>query len=168
MALGTVVGSTEQIGLVPPGAQTPNVKAPAGWVTSAASPGRSEQLLLLSARSEAALAEMTAQLADRLEADPGLPLPDVAFTLASGRTVFRHRRAVVARDGAEAVAALRGFDPARVSTAADSQEPRRRPVVFLFPGQGAQFPGMGEELYRREAVFRAEVDRCAELLAPHL
>ncbi len=36
MALGTVVGSTEQIGLVPPGAQTPNVKAPAGWVNARA------------------------------------------------------------------------------------------------------------------------------------
>ncbi len=148
-------------------------EAPAGWAISAtsarsASPGRSEQLLLLSARSKAALAERTVQLADRLEADPGLALADVAYTLAAGRTVFRHRRAVVARDGAEAVAALRGLDPARVSTAADSQEPRRRPVVFLFPGQGAQFPGMGEELYRGETVFRAEVDRCAELLAPHL
>jgi phthiocerol/phenolphthiocerol synthesis type-I polyketide synthase E len=140
-------------------------EAPPPLATSASRPA---QLLLLSARTLAALEESTARLADRLEADPALPLPDVAYTLAAGRTVFRHRRALVARDTAEAVGLLRGLDPARVLTVADSQEPRKRPVVFLFPGQGAQFPGMGEELYRKEAVFREEVDRCSELLLPHL
>ena len=41
-------------------------------------------------------------------------------------------------------------------------------VVFLFPGVGDQYPGMGRGLYEAEEVFRAEVDRCAELLLPHL
>ena len=42
------------------------------------------------------------------------------------------------------------------------------PVVFLFPGQGAQYPDMGRGLYETEEVFRDEVDRCAEILRPHL
>ncbi len=36
----------------------------------------------------------------------------------------------------------------------------------MFPGQGAQYPGMGAELYRTEPTFRADVDRCAEILKP--
>ena len=43
-----------------------------------------------------------------------------------------------------------------------------RPVVFLFPGLGDQHAGMARDLYEAEPVFRAEVDRCAEKLAPLL
>ena len=41
-------------------------------------------------------------------------------------------------------------------------------VTFLFSGPGSQYPGMGRGLYESEPVFRAEVDRCAEHLAPRL
>ena len=43
-----------------------------------------------------------------------------------------------------------------------------QPVTFLFPGQGSQHIFMGRELYNEEPVFRREIDRCAELLKPHL
>ena len=38
----------------------------------------------------------------------------------------------------------------------------------MFPGQGAQYVRMARELYEDEPVFRDAVDRCAELLEPHL
>ena len=41
-------------------------------------------------------------------------------------------------------------------------------VYFLFPGQGSQHPNMAREIYETEPVFREAVDRCAELLRPHL
>jgi acyl transferase domain-containing protein len=44
----------------------------------------------------------------------------------------------------------------------------RRPVAFLFPGVGDHYPQMGRGLYEAEPVFRAEVDRCAELLRPSI
>ncbi|OAI57220.1 hypothetical protein AYO50_00290 [Acidobacteria bacterium SCGC AG-212-P17] len=43
-------------------------------------------------------------------------------------------------------------------------ELRNRPVVFMFPGGGTQYPGMGRELYRQERVFRESFDKCTELL----
>jgi amino acid adenylation domain-containing protein len=130
-------------------------------------PSRPWQLLLLSARTESALRQAAENLAGHLEAQPDLDpagLADVAFTLEAGRKAFDQRLAVVARTPADAAEALR--DPSRSAAGRRSAEPA--PVAFLFPGQGAQEPGMGAALYRDEPVYRAEVDRCAEALLPHL
>ncbi len=129
-------------------------------------PAREWQLLPLSARSAAALDATARNLARHLETRPGLPLPDVAFTLQVGRGTFGHRRAVYCRDRGEAIAALRGERVERVlSGVADRRD---RPVAFLFPGQGAQQVDMGRELLATEPVFRAELESCAEILRPLL
>lgn len=120
------------------------------------------QLLALSARTPTALDSQAARLADRLEAG-GLDLADVAYTLQTGRKEFAHRRAMVCSGGADAVAALRQGLGASGWFAGSE-----RPVVFLFPGLGDHYLDMGHELYAAEPVFAAEVDRCAELLRPHL
>jgi amino acid adenylation domain-containing protein len=127
---------------------------------------RPHQLLLLSAKSAAALERSTARLADHLRRSPGLDLPDVAFTLTHGRKAFQHRRALLASDLGDAAVALETLDPERLLTTAP--EPGDRPVAFLFPGQGAQYPGMGRGLYEAEPAFRADVDLCCRLLLPHL
>jgi amino acid adenylation domain-containing protein len=116
------------------------------------------QVLPLSARSEAALAVATEQLAAHLEAAPGLPLADVAYTLAVGRKAHAFRRAVVAGNAAEAIAALRGSDSAwRASGHVDSRAPQ---LVLMFPGQGAQYAGMGRNLHANDPVFAAAFDAC--------
>ncbi len=132
-------------------------------------PSRPWQLLLLSARTEAALERVTTNLAKHLRQRPDLApeeLADVAHTLQAGRKVFAHRRALVCRDRDDALSLLSGEEPERVATLVRAG--RGRPVVFLFPGQGTQYPGMGGGLYAAEAPFREAVDRCAGLLAPHL
>ncbi|HEX2569410.1 MAG TPA: amino acid adenylation domain-containing protein [Polyangia bacterium] len=68
---------------------------------------RARQLVLLSARTAAALETMSRELAAYVEAHPEVPLADVAFTRALGRRGFELRRPVVARDGAELVERLR-------------------------------------------------------------
>jgi amino acid adenylation domain-containing protein len=130
-------------------------------------PARPWQLLVLSARTATALDSAAVRLAGHLAASPREDLAylaDVAWTCQTGRKAMSHRRAVVCRDKAGAIAALR--DPGRGIS--DVQETRNRPVAFLFPGQGSQHPGMGAELYASEPAYREEVDRCCELLVPHL
>jgi phthiocerol/phenolphthiocerol synthesis type-I polyketide synthase E len=128
-------------------------------------PRRDRHLLVLSARTPAALEAATDRLAARL-AEGGVPLADAAWTLQAGRHEFACRRAVVVRDGEDAAALLRERHPERVRTAAVPEGARE--VVFLFPGVGEQYPGMARGLYETEPVFRAEVDRCAEILRPLL
>ncbi len=125
----------------------------------ASASSRSAQVLPFSAKTPTALDRAAANLAAWLGENPGLSLADVAWTLQTGRREFACRRTVVARDLAEAVAALRLPAAAAAPIAHDDGR-----VAFLFTGQGAQKVNMGRGLYEREPVFRAEVDRCAGLL----
>ncbi|HEV7843522.1 MAG TPA: type I polyketide synthase, partial [Pyrinomonadaceae bacterium] len=133
----------------------------------AESSGRDEQLLIISARNETALVTATANLAAHLKEHPQLNLADVAYTLQTGRRAFTHRRALVCRDLEDAAQALEALDERRVLTEAGATE-GRRPVAFMFSGQGEQHVFMGLSAYRNEPVFRRTIDLCAELLAPQL
>jgi acyl transferase domain-containing protein len=134
--------------------------------TEPGDPGRTWQLLTLSAKTGSALDAATANLLADLRQHPDVDLADVAYTLQVGRKTLSHRRTLACQSVADAIAALEADDPERVLTAV--QNLNDRPVVFMFPGQGAQYPNMGRDLYEHEPVFRGEIDRCATLLLPHL
>ncbi len=121
---------------------------------------RSHELIVLSARSEAALEEQAARLAAHLEDHPDTELADAAHTLRIGRKQFEHRRFVVASNLAGAASKLRDALRPDDKGVADASAPE---IIFMFPGQGAQYPGMGRDLYRSEPVFRNTVDRIAEI-----
>jgi len=125
---------------------------------------RTCQVLTLSARSVGAVERAKTALAERLERCPGESLADVAYTLSTGRHGFEHRWSAVCRDVPEAIQALKKA-PAGPPPAARRETPQ---VCFLFPGQGAQHVFMGRDLFETEPVFRAQLQRCAELLRPHL
>jgi acyl transferase domain-containing protein len=126
-------------------------------------PARPWQLLVLSAHTATALDTLRTDLAAHLRRHPDLPLADAAFTLQVGRRTGKHRGFLVARDPAGAAESLAA---GRLQSAAP--EMRNRPVDFLFPGQGSQYPGMGRELNETEPAFRDGVDRCCEILRPLL
>lgn len=127
---------------------------------------RPAHLLVLSARSAAALDRATNNLAAHLKDHPDIDLGSVAYTLQAGRRAFDHRRTVVCADAADAVRALATRDRNRVQSRMVTGE--AAPVVFMFPGQGSQYPRMGWGLYESNAGFRADVDHCADVLRPHL
>jgi acyl transferase domain-containing protein/thioesterase domain-containing protein len=127
------------------------------------------EVVVVSARSEAALDRMTTGLLDRLDqldAGPaaGAAFADLAFTSQCGRKAFEFRAAVVAGGPRDAAAAIRTRHPLAVRRGTQ----RAREVAFLFPGGGAQYPGMGRGHYESEPVFRAAIDRCCELVAPQV
>ena len=128
-------------------------------------PSRPWQLLLLSAKSETALDQATDNLAEHLRQHP-VELADAAFTLKVGRRELERRRMLVASDLEDAASALAERTPARVLDAVPQSE--QPSLAFMFSGQGAQYVAMMADLYRGEAVFRRQVDRSAELLAPRL
>ncbi|HEX8352080.1 MAG TPA: acyltransferase domain-containing protein, partial [Pyrinomonadaceae bacterium] len=128
--------------------------------------GRPWQLLLLSAKSEAALDAATARLGAHLASHPELNPSDVAYTLQVGRRGLEFRRAVVCKGLEDAGRVLSGAEPGRVLTA--FREEGERDFVFMFPGLGGQYVNMARGLYESEPTFKGEVDRCCEALLPLL
>ncbi|MCX6584523.1 MAG: condensation domain-containing protein [Candidatus Aminicenantes bacterium] len=130
---------------------------------------RDFHLILLSAKTGTALDKMTENLAEYLKKNPGLNLADAAYTLQVGRRAFRHRRMVVSSSAAEIVQAFtHPGDPndLRVKTFSAAGENQEPPVIFMFPGLGSQYVGMGLELYKTIPIFREEMDRCFVILQP--
>ncbi|MBN1272593.1 MAG: acyltransferase domain-containing protein [Candidatus Aminicenantes bacterium] len=123
---------------------------------------RSRQILLLSAKTEPALKRMAGELADHFKSHPSLELADAAYTLSTGRGQFGCRTMFLAEHIKEASNSLTSLKTAFVP------ENKKTGVCFMFPGQGAQYPGMGEALYRCEPEFRKIIDECAEVLKKHL
>ncbi len=128
-------------------------------------------LLVLSARTADGLDRQIARYARHLADRPELAAADVCATAALGRTHFDERLAVAAASRGELQAALdglaRGEMPIGCARGRAIVEGRPR-LVFLFPGQGSQYAGMGRTLYEREPAFRDALDRCAAALEPLL
>ncbi|MEM7583477.1 MAG: SDR family NAD(P)-dependent oxidoreductase [Acidobacteriota bacterium] len=134
-------------------------------------PERSTHLLRLTAHSEAALRELASRTRQRVESARDVSLADLCHSASRGRSELPQRLAVRAGSSEELVEQLAAFersDPApgvATGRAAAQDAPR---VAFLFTGQGAQYVGMGRQLYDTEPVFREVVERCDRLLASHL
>jgi acyl transferase domain-containing protein len=120
---------------------------------------------LVSARSESALRAQAQRLGSHLAEHSELDTLDVAYSLACRRAQLEHRAVVIGEHRDELLAGLRALargEPAASIIQGTANPPAK--IAFMFPGQGAQWPGMGSELYRAFPVFARSFDAiCAEL-----
>nr|QVV57686.1 hypothetical protein [Myxococcales bacterium] len=127
------------------------------------SPAQSAYLLPLSAKRPEALAALARSWAERLAAEDGDSLADIAHTASSRRAHHSHRLAAVGGSREELAQAL--FEHARGTGSASVVQGKVSPqgvpkVVFVFPGQGSQWLGMGRQLLAEEEVFRSALEAC--------
>ncbi|MFD9129518.1 SDR family NAD(P)-dependent oxidoreductase, partial [Kitasatospora sp. NPDC059571] len=137
-------------------------QAPVEEPAPAAAGTRAPLPLVLSGRTGEALRGQAARLREFLAVCPEVAVADLALSLATTRSSFEQRAALVAGDRDEVLTALAsladGGSEAVVGTAVGGR------TAFLFTGQGSQRVGMGEELYAAHPVFAAAFDTvCAEL-----
>lgn len=114
------------------------------------------QLLLLSGKAKKGLVDTSSRLADALERDPELPLPSMAETLFNGRKTFEFRQIAAVRGREDAISVLRGEQPKRIALHQEDDQPGM--ATFMFPGGGAQHPGMARRLYLENKIFRQSID----------
>lgn len=122
-------------------------------------------LVPLSARNAQALEARSQNLATWLRNNAEGPLAPVVTQL-SRQKLFEHRRFALAKNREDLVNILETADPKRMFSRKDEQ--RHRGAIFLFPGQGAQYPMMSAQLYQHEPLFRENLDRCCDFLEPIL
>ncbi len=118
------------------------------------------KIIGLSAKSVSALDKQTSNLLDYVKNSSGERLEDISYTLMTGREEFGYRRAFICKDKQECIHALEGSAPRQVVE--NEALLGRHKIVYMFPGQGAEYPQMGKRLYRLQPVFRDEMDRCFE------
>jgi polyketide synthase 7 len=124
---------------------------------------------VLSARSDEALRNQAARLLTRVSGNAGLSPVDVGWSLVSTRSMFDHRAVVVGADRAALTAGLAGL--AAGDPGANVAMGRARSVdrtVFVFPGQGSQWVGMGAELLDSSTVFADHLHRCEKALGQYV
>jgi acyl transferase domain-containing protein len=127
----------------------------------------SAYLLPVSAHTPQALRERVEALAERLGEAP--PLADLLYTAAVRRTHHPHRVGLVggsAEGLSAAAAAWLAGEPADDAVQGHADPDARQWLVWVFSGQGSQWPAMGRELLEREPVFRSALEACDALLRP--
>jgi acyl transferase domain-containing protein/NADPH:quinone reductase-like Zn-dependent oxidoreductase/acyl carrier protein len=129
------------------------------------------ELLVLSARSEPALQALARECVAYLQGGTAAPVADVAATASARRVHHEHRLAAVGQthsELAETLLQLASGTPQPFGSSGHCDKESRRKVVFVFPGQGSQWAGMGRELLDGEPAFRRALEKCAEAFAPHV
>ncbi len=129
---------------------------------------------VLSAKTPTALRAQAQRLLDHLESGvDGRPL-DIGWSLATTRTLHDHRAIILTdtdtgAEGGEATCALTalatGQPHPRLTTGYATTHGK---TVFVFPGQGSQWVGMGAQLLDTSPVFAARLRECADALAPYV
>ncbi len=128
-------------------------------------------LLNLSAKREDALKALAVRYERHLAGLPKDALANVCFTANQSRSDFDHRLAVIGESTENIRASLdafrKGEQPENLIRGKIQARTKPR-IVFLFTGQGAQYVGMGRQLYDTQPVFREALDKCSAMSSAYM
>lgn len=145
----------------------------------------SPQLILVSAKTPAALSQASINIFKHIEENSDINLSSLAYTLQIGRADFALRRAIICQTPDElltiqsqncVVSTVPASHPTGRTSANNrhNSDPllssvafhhcqsvaKQTKIVFMFPGQGAQYSGMCEGLYHSEPEFAKLINDC--------
>ena len=112
------------------------------------------KLLTLSAKTPESLKAFTETLLQFVKAKTDLNFADLSYTLQLGRKDFSCRTAFSFTNKEDLIAQLEASDEASFQYINTSTK-----IIFLFPGQGAQYTKMGKELYEQDPYFSSLMDQ---------
>lgn len=119
-----------------------------------------EQLIVLSAKSTSSLLKICDNVKTYLQDVEDVRLSDIAYSLQTGRKHFRHRVSVVGSTPKEIGEQLTAIIDGKLQNKVGYQKESVSQIVFMFPGQGAQYVNMGLQLYENEPYFKEQMERC--------
>jgi acyl transferase domain-containing protein len=119
---------------------------------------RKHQLLVLSGKTKRSLERNLVKLKAHLKNSNDDALADIAYTLQNGRSRFKYRKFVVCENKEEAIDLLAEGDLTNAAEAGVQEHLQN--IVFMFPGQGAQYHDMCRDLYETESFFKEKVEEC--------
>ena len=160
---GRRIGAVSSFGFSGTNAHVIVCQAPAAKLPKPQS-DRPYHLLTLSAKTDEALREQANRFRNYLSENSSASLADFCFTANTGRAHFSRRAAFVADSAARLKEELDALD----ERIAETPGTKAHEVVFLFTGQGAQYAGMGRQLYETQPLFRRIIDECDEILRSSL
>jgi amino acid adenylation domain-containing protein len=120
------------------------------------------QLISWSAKTATSASKWADRLFHYIQENPEAQIADIAYSLHTTRVDFKERNFILAADRQDLLDKLTKFkrDPSNSKTLKE----KATEIVFMFPGQGAQYLNMGRELYEQEPVFTDAVNECVALL----
>ena len=122
---------------------------------------------LLSAKTREALRAQAVALISHVAAVPELDPLDIGYSLVSSRALMENRAVVVGENRTELLAGLNALAAGGAAEhLVEGAASRATGAVFVFPGQGSQWPGMTRDLLESSPVFARRMEECAQALAP--
>lgn len=168
---GTAAAGVSSFGITGTNAHVVLTEAPPWDRRSADFPEWGAVLLPLSADTEPGLFSLARRFADRIDAEGPDGLADLVYTAACRRPHHAHRLCIVGARAQELSERLRAVAEGRTgpgTTWGSVRRPGRPRLVFVYPGQGSQWTGMGRRLLAEEPAFRETIEACEAAMRPYV
>lgn len=118
-------------------------------------------LFQISGKTEIATINNAANMLKYLQSEQTCSLNDISKTLINGRRSYNYRIGIAADSKEDLIHKLQ----LRVKNYDIHNANDHKKVVFMFPGQGVQYPGMLKGLYNASAFFREKIDAYFNIFA---